>query len=386
VKGPSGAGELIALERYPALADDWRMLEAAAETTPFTSWAWVSVWLRHLPARFRPVVFRARDAAGVFALGVLVDMPERGLRRLFGERSVHLLETGDADVDEVTVEYAGLLLRRGAETRGYAALFETLAAREQRWRGLRISASTHSTAILDALPDTLRAFRAHASPSYLVDLAALRSRGDDYVASLGQSTRSGLRQTRRAYEKLGPIRAEVAGDAGQALEWLDALRVLHERYWTRKGERGSFTSAFFVAFHKDLLREGTASGFTQILRVTAGPVLVGYLYLLVWRGRAYYYNCGLNYGVLPRQDRPGYLANLAAIEKYLADGLDAYDFLAGEGDYKRMMSTHVRTLQWIHIRPSGWRLACERWLSALTRHALSAPLGPSSAGATRRRD
>jgi len=50
---------------------------------------------------------------------------------------------------------------------------------------------------------------------------------------------------------------------------------------------------------------------------------------------------------------------LAAIERYLADGLELYDFLAGDGDYKRMMATHARTLNWLTVRRPGWRLALE---------------------------
>jgi CelD/BcsL family acetyltransferase involved in cellulose biosynthesis len=374
VKGPAGAGELIPLDRCPTLEADWRALEHIADGSPFTCWAWVSVWLRHLPPRFRPLVFRAQDDAGLFALGLLVDVPERGVRRLFGNRSVHLQETGDIDLDEVTIEYAGLLTRRGAEPLAYAALFDSLCAHDRRWRSLRISASTHAMAIADALPETLCAFRWHSSPSCFVDLAAVRAAGGDYIASLGSSTRAGLRKTQRGYEKLGALQVEVATEPALALAWLDELRVLHEHYWQGRGERGSFASAFFVDFHRDLLREGAAAGFTQLLRITAGPVLVGYLYNLVWRGKAYFYNAGLNYGAVPHHDRPGYLGHLVAIEKYLADGLDAYDFLAGDGGYKRLMSTHMHTLQWIDIRPRGWRLVCEKFLQALLRRDAKVPL------------
>jgi len=364
-------GELIPVDRYTDLAADWCALEATADGSPFTAWPWVSVWLRNLPARIRPLVFRASDSTGVLALALLVDAPKRPLRNIIAGRSLLLQETGDADIDDITIEYAGVLARRGYEVSAYAALLHTLA-RTGRWQNLRINASTHARAVKAALPDSLRAFRTHEQSSWLVDLAAVRAAGGDYVARLGSSTRSGLRRTRRAYAACGDIRVDIAREPEQALEWMRDLRELHERYWRAKGKRGSFGSAFFTAFHSELVREGTTSGFVHLMRIMAGPLIVGYLYNLHWRNRVYFYNGGLNYGALPRHDRPGYLAHLAAVEKYLQEGVEQYDFLAGNADYKRAMSTHLRTLNWIQVQRTGWRSASER-LSA----ALSARRGPS---------
>src|SRR4051812_45706206 len=321
--------ELKAVDNYDALAADWRRLEAHADGSPFTAWPWVSAWLHHLPQGITPLLFRAEDAEGLVALALLVDTRERGVRRIFGGRTLFVQETGDNDLDGITVEYAGLLTRRGREEAAYKALFAKLDGMP-RWYKLRLSASGQAAAILAALPDSLRAFNVRERPSYFVDLAAVRAEGGDYLAKIGSNTRSGLRRTRRHYEARGPLRIEVATETQQALDWLDEVRLLHERYWRSKNKPGSFASAFFVAFHEHLVRENTRSGFTHLVRVMAGDLVVGYLYNLVWRGDVYFYNAGLNYGALDRkQDRPGFLALLLAIEKYQRDGLRNYDFLAG---------------------------------------------------------
>jgi CelD/BcsL family acetyltransferase involved in cellulose biosynthesis len=358
------AAELVPLADYADLASDWRALEAVADGSPFMAWPWVSTWLHNLPPEIRTNVFRARDADGVIALALLTEASGRGLRSLLGGTSLLLQETGDNDMDEITIEYAGLLARRGAESQGYAALFRTLTE-SPRWQNLRISASPHAREIVTALPANARAYSVHEGPSYLADLAGMRADGTDYISVLGSSTRYGLRRTRRAYEAHGEVRADIATDPAQALDWLHELRELHQRYWVGKGKRGSFGSTFFAAFHEDLVRENTTNGFTQLVRISAGSLIVGYLYNLKWRNQVYFYNAGLNYGAVPRQDRPGYLAHLVAIEKYLEDGVDTYDFLAGEGDYKRLMSTHKRMLNWMHVKRSGWRLACEKLLAPM---------------------
>ncbi len=373
----SSTASLTPVDRYHDLGVRWRVLEAQSAGSPFTAWPWVSTWLDHLPKTRQPCVFQAEDDGGVFALGLLVDAPERGMRRFLGQRALHLQETGDREIDNLTIDYGGLLARPGTEERAYAALFGILAPALARQRYLRISASLHAPHVLAALPSTASAFRAHSSPSYAVDLEQVAAAGGDYLATVGSSTRYGLRRTRRAYEALGKISVETAGSAEQALDFLAELSVLHDAYWQRKGVRGSFGSPFFAAFHRDLIRRHHADGLTQLLRVTAGTTLVGYLYNLVWRKNVYFYNSGLNYGALdPRHDRPGYLAHLVAIESYLSQGMKAYDFLAGEARYKRALSTHSRVMEWIIVKPHGWRLSLDR---VLTRWRLSAALLPLQA-------
>src|SRR5690606_25301162 len=107
---------------------------------------------------------------------------------------------------------------------------------------------------------------------------------------------------------LGELRVEEADDPALAVQWLAELRALHERRWTPRGQPGSFASAFFRAFHERLVREHAGSGFARLLRVSAGALVVGYLYVFQWRGGCYFYNSGFNYGALPRYDSPGIAA------------------------------------------------------------------------------
>lgn len=378
--------ELIPLDDYADLGTDWRRLEETADGSPFLAWPWVDVWLKHLPRETSPIVFRARDEAGIAALAMLVDARERGVRRLLG-RSTLMQETGDRRIDAITIEYAGLLARCGCTRACYRALFDTLAAKPS-WYRLRISATTHANAIAAAIPDNLRAFSMRERPSYFVDLADVRAGGGDYLARIGSNTRSGLRRTQRDYEARGPIRVDVADSPELALRWLAELRALHQRYWRGKGKAGAFGNPDFAAFHEHLVRENTSNGFTNVVRVTAGGLVVGYLYQLVWRNGVYFYNAGLNYNALDRKrDRPGILANLAAIQKYLNDGRRVYDFLAGDDGYKRALGTHQQTMHWIQIRRPDWRLAMEQRMSRLVgRPPIGTPLsGPPGATALSRR-
>ena len=357
--------DLIPARRYPGLAADWTALEQCATGSPFLSWLWVSTWLQLLPPHIEPVVFRACDDDGLLALGLLVEQPQRGPARLVWRRSLHLQGTGDKDIDEITIEYAGLLARDGGERAAYASFLSTLAAGRRDWRRLRIPATEHGPVIDAVLPRGLRATSVLGQPSHYVDLAGLRASGTPYLHALRKKTRASLGRIRRAYERHGPLRVEVASDGPQALEWLAGLRALHQRRWAGRNLEGAFTSAFFEAFHARLVAAGTPAGFTRITRVSAGDLVVGYLYNLEWRGTLYFYNSGLDYGLLDQYDSPGMVSLLALIERALAGGYQAVDFLAGEQDYKRRLATASRTLHWIDVRPRGPRMAAERLAAAV---------------------
>ena len=360
-------GELVPAACCPDLQAQWTALEASTGCPPFASWHWVSTWLRELPATVQPLLFRASGPDGVVALALLVAAPEQGTARLFGRHSWHLQETGDAELDEVTVEYGGLLARPADRIAAFGTLFRLLDQLPPDWRRLRITTSAQGADIAAALPPGMQATSVRARPCFSVDLDAVRAASGGYVEVLGRKARGSLRQTLRAYARLGPLHAETAPDAGTALAWFDTFQELHTRHWQGRGAGGCFARPFFGRFHRALIERATGDGFVRMTRVTAGDTLLGYLYNLGWQGRVYYYNAGMNYGILGRHDRPGIASLYAAVEQAAAEGAHVFDFLAGDQEYKRRLSTDAVTLHSIDVRRAGMRATAERIGAGLAR-------------------
>lgn len=354
-------GALAQLER------EWTALETVAECAPFFSWHWVSTWLQALPATIQPLLFRAEGPEGVVALALLVAAPEGGRTRWLGRHSWHMQETGDAELDEVTIEYGGLLARPEDLAGAWSALAGLLERLPRRWRRLRVGTSAQGREIAMALPPGMQAASVRARPCYRVDLEAVRTSPGGYVEVLGRKARGALRQTLRAYADLGPLRAETATEADTALAWFDAFEQLHTRHWQQRGAGGCFARPFFGRFHRTLIARAAHDGFVRMTRVTAGDALVGYLYNLGWQGRVYYYNAGMNYGVLGRHDRPGIASLYAAVEQAAGEGAQVFDFLAGDQEYKRRLSTDAVTLHSIDVRRAGMRATAERIGAGLAR-------------------
>lgn len=180
---------------------------------------------------------------------------------------------------------------------------------------------------------------------------------------------------------MGEIRLSFAEDAAQGLAWLEQLRELHQRRWHDEGQSGAFDSNYFHAFHRSLSEHHHGSGLPRLNRLCCSDVVIGYYYYLLHHNRVYFYNCGLQRGLVTKNDRPGLLLHWIAIENDLAAGRLSYDFLAGDAAYKRMLGTHSRPLVWVQTWQSSPRKSILRWLHRqLTRQPDAATGMPVIAG------
>ena len=90
------------------------------------------------------------------------------------------------------------------------------------------------------------------------------------------------------------------------------------------------------------------------MRLRAGNHVVGYVYNIVWRNRAYYYQAGIDYAGCGHLGSPGLLLLSHAVQGALAEGLDRYEFMAGDARYKRKLGTREGKMAWLSIDRIGW--------------------------------
>ena len=349
---------LTPLAQADALAREWQALEPEANGSFFTSWAWMADWLQHVPATLAPQVLRVQQAETTIALGLLI---KRNFRRygVLPVRAYYLHETGDRRLDELTIEYNGLLVRAGLEAQAWQAFIDYFHGRDD-WDELYLS----------GLPAPLSSpFHIDNQPrkAYYVDLAHIRANGGDYLTALSANSKYQMRAALKAYEKTGPLRVDAALSAEQAQTYLDALMALHQKYWQGKGEGGAFGDVDFCQFHRRLIAAQYARGAVQVLRLCAGDTTIGYLYNLVWRGRVYNYQSGFAYDPTNKKKKPGFVCHYLAIKYHLERDARIYDFMAGDSQYKRSLSTHTDELSWLVLQKDRVLLGLERRLKKVKR-------------------
>ncbi len=348
----------VRVEPLPALAEverQWRELEARSTASFFLSWMWIGTWLRTLCPLPRARLLSVRAGGELVALGIVVEQ-----RRLFalGLRHVRLHQVGERVADSITVEFNGLLTLAGLEHDALAACVAHFEARERAWLTLYLPGID-----MDAIPlERLRSPRLRLSlssrPTPYVDLASLRSGNQDYVGTVpGGSTRARLRRTaRKLADQHGTLACRIARTREEKLAFFDDLVRLHQAHWNEDtGEHGAFGDGRILAFHRELIACSGEHDGVHLMRLQAGDLTVGYTYHLVWRGTACFYQAGIDYRRVGQSGSPGLLLLATAIDEFLGNGLDRYELMAGNVDYKRSLAMAEGRMAWLSVDRVGWR-------------------------------
>jgi CelD/BcsL family acetyltransferase involved in cellulose biosynthesis len=350
---------------WKALGERWRELEAHADVSFFQSWSWIGCLG---PERYDdPVLLEARRDGRTVALGLFNRRP--GL--LYDTLLLH--ETGHPEWDALFIEHNGVMMETGADAALCAACLaasrhERLAGARAGLLGRRVVLAGVDSAHLAAASATATISRMLTRVAPMLDLAALRRRGQGHLDALSANTRAQLRRSLRRYARLGPLHIERADDAPTAHAFLDALAELHQAAWQHRGRPGAFANPRFARFHHALIDRALPRGEVDLLRVAAGSAVIGYLYNFRYRGRALAYQSGFDYAGADRQQKPGLTCHHLAIERSLGEGCEVYDFLAGNDRYKRSLADGETALHWLSLGPLldplRLRGAARRWLRA----------------------
>jgi CelD/BcsL family acetyltransferase involved in cellulose biosynthesis len=340
----------VALQFEPApdsatLSARWQALEAQAPHSFFQSWAWTGC---RFAERFDdPVLLSARDGDTTRALALF----NRKRGRL-GVTALHLGESGAAALDAPYIEYNAPLIAPGMpaglcadllRAARFAALNGSSPKLPRRLVLSGVAPDVHAAAA--SIGGRITLTRAHQAP--WLDLSRVRDSG---MGHLSANTRQQLRRSLRRYADLGPLHVTRAATPPEAHAFLDAMAVLHQQTWTRRGQSGAFANPFFARFHHELIDR--APGRVDLLRVTAGAHTVGFLHNFLQMGRVYAYQSGFDYDGADKHQKPGLTCHWLAIAMYAAEGQAFYDFLAGADRYKRSLASDAATLSWLTISPT----------------------------------
>ncbi|HTW71418.1 MAG TPA: GNAT family N-acetyltransferase [Acetobacteraceae bacterium] len=359
---------LTAVRSMPAVEAAWRTLEAEADPSFFQSWTWVGCLAEE---RFRrPVLLTASRDNRTVGLALLNCTPGP-----FGSERLWLNESGDPVLDSVYTEHNGFLLARDATDLLPACLWTMLRGPIQpdmqqagTWgRRLRLAGVDSAHLAAGQKAGTVRLLKKTVAP--FVNLASLAPGPDGYLTTLSGNTRYQLRRSNRCFARLGPIELRQAETEPEALAFLDALANLHQNTWVARGERGAFANPQFLRFHRALVARALPRNELELLRISAGGQILGYLYNFRLRGRVFTYQSGFDYAAAAAlagpHAKPGLTCHYTAILRAQSDGAVSYDFLAGPDRYKSSLTRAATPLYWLDAVPrfSGQSMAL--WLKGL---------------------
>lgn len=360
---PSGRAEarVERIENVAYVARQWEALEPWCEVSIFQSSVWVVPWLQEALAHFDVYLVKAEHAGMVIGLGLCV--PRRIRRRFVPFTALFINESGPSGVD-FCIEHNGFLLRRGYEREAMAAILRSLhrtltwdELHLRRCSGVVIPMEEMSTLRLRLrIPDT--------TVAPFVDLEKVRAAGGDCLVCLSANRRSQLRRSLRLLQDRGTVDVHAAQNVDQALRYFDDLKTLHQSHWKKKGEPGAFSNPRWEVFHRELIKAGVPNGSAQLLRISAGECVIGYIYSLVRNGYVSMIQSGINYE-LDGKIHPGEVCHMLAINWNARKGNLVYDFLGGDMRYKRSLATGVVNMDYIVIQKRRVRFLLEDMLRTL---------------------
>jgi len=315
----------------------WRKLEAAGDNSFFVSWTWIGTWLRCLPEAVKPLLLTASRDGETVGAAILIERIQRR-RFVVHVRQLHFNATGLPELDCITIEHNGFA---GDSSPGLWPAFLEWFARESGADELVVPGMADG-AIADMQGRMTLLHDVFKMPGFASALIFRDVEG--VLGELSSNTRQQLRRNLRALHQMGELRCEAASTPGEAFETLAALKELHIGSWGARGKPHAFRWPFFEQFHRALIFEGLSKGSVQLLRVSAGTVILGYLYNFRHRDREYAYQSGFDKS--KSRLRPGYVSHLLAMTKSASVGETSYDFLAGDNRLKRTFGRKMYEMHW----------------------------------------
>lgn len=332
----------------------WLTLEPRAEPNFFLSWLWVGAWLE----TFRPECRLVRIWYGdmLVGSGLLTCRPERR-HWLVSSRVLRLMRTGNPHEDQIWIEYNGLLLD-GHHALHAPAVFAAYLSAQDFWDEFELGA-TEAEALSRYRPDSSHPLVKWQAPAYGVDLGRLRAAGCSYLSSLSRNTRYQINHSEKRYGQRGGLRFDVLTTRAQIMAvWPELARLHLDRWGSGIGGSG-FACEGFRRFHETLIERGCLEASVELCTLTCDGVLLGATYNFIFGGRVYFYLSGLCYEN-DRRLKPGLLLHAMVIEHYLRSGLEFYDFMGGDAQYKRSLGQRHCILQMISYQRARPLLMLER--------------------------
>ena len=252
--------------------------------------------------------------------------------------------TGDEYFDELTAEYNSILI--DSSYFNPDALLDTRFILETNSNIDELHLPFMSN--IDVNEDSNYFHKVNKYPSYWIDLEIIRASKKDYINFLSKNCREKIRRSTKEYSKMGAVVTEFANNEEEALKMLEELSILHQQEWIERGKPGAFSNEFFIQFHKLLITRRFKYNEIQLVKIRAGSYIIGYLYNFIFNNQVLFYQCGFQYEK-SNHLRPGFVSHYHVILECIDKGYNKYNFLAGDAQYKKSMSTGVDELSTIII-------------------------------------
>lgn len=359
------------------LESDWNSLAGCdSEATPFSSFQWVSVWLRHWGAGGTPWVLAVHEGGLVEGGRVGGESVEGGRVKGGGAEGARVVGLAPF----VLHRRRGLRLLRGLGV-GVGNYWDVLAVEESREQvlaavgsALRERGGEWDALFIDKLPEGSKTEGALAaaglrigwrsqSPSPRIELPATF---DEYLARLSQNRRQKVRRNLRAIDS-GELTVGVVSDPQELRTAIDRWQALRVEWWAQRGQamEEEHGSPRFLAFTQEAIAALVAVERALVWEVRHHGELIGIAINFLDDTAFYYWLWGFDLRV--EKLRPGHTLIAHSIRWSIETGRRYFDFMIGDEPYKHDYAPTERAVISIDVGNRSLRSRAALGLARLKR-------------------
>lgn len=271
-------------------------------------------------------------------------------RRKFFKIEQLSLNESEVKGNKFIIEYNGILHDPDFHDDVLYSFIEFLSCSGLKFDELRINAAEadafHNLKKL-CIDFGLNLIEDETSKAYCTNLCGYDGDPDNYLASLSKSKREQIRRSIKYFRQFGEPQLEFASGRDECLEYFHKLGELHQRAWNNRGTAGAYANQNWVDFHNRIISDYPDR--VQLIRISYGSHILGYLYNLIDGKVAYSIQSGFNYSE-DKNDRPGIVSHFMVTNDYIRGAMLRYEYLAGDSQYKHSLSNAHRQFSWYMVQ------------------------------------
>jgi len=343
----------------------------------FIGWSWISSWVNIFcqvmqkkgvgDCQLKLLVIKENDKV---LASLFCGIHTRSILWIFKSKKAFIGATGIQEVDSICIEKNNILFTKKDD------LFQLdindvlffLGVECLSVPGIKDSSWNMFSKMLGV--DKKRSI-IRAVPTYYVNLSAIQSVNGDYLSILSANKRSQINRSLKFYGGRESVYIEKPSSLDEALEMFDDLFILHSEQWKKKEIPSSFANTTAKQFHHYLILSAWEAGEIGLYKIRNNKCVIGYLYGFISHGTFLFYQSAFMYEE-DNKIKSGLLCHLLLIEYLIDRGFRSYDFLAGDSQYKKSLSTDSYMMNWIDIYKYDWHCFlvkkiryCKRRVSSL---------------------
>jgi len=328
------------LDDLQTLVPAWEeLLSVYPLATTFCTWEWLSSWWRAFGAGRQLLVLAfydpsQRDHSQLVALATL-SLERHRVAGLMSLKKIRLMGDGSGDSDSLDMP-----LRPGWGERFAGALLHYLEEQKSVWDFCELNTLPAESPAADSLLRHLQKLGWTALQHQRVASAIpLPDNWETYLQQLSSEDQKNLGRYTRRLEKRYQTRMYRCAQESELPAVLEALFQLHQARWQAAGEPGSFESEERRRFYYELSRLLLARGRLELWVLELNGTIAAVQY--AFRHGSTVFQLQEGFDSERSSDRVGFVLRGHVMKQLIEEGVQKYDFLAGEPGYKLRWSAQT---------------------------------------------